>query len=290
MRSACTTGHRRSKGPNAPSLTSAAVGVGAIGQGARKSVSKAVTLDLLRLSAQGLVTPADPRSQVAEEFRSIKRPLIRNAQGKSATPINNGNLVMVTSALPGEGKSTCAVNLAISIAMELDNTVLLVDADVAKPSIPAMLGLAMDRGLLDAVVGGSLDLSDVMLKTNIDKLSLLPSGGPNPRATELLASDTMGRLLDEMSRRYADRIIIFDSPPLLLTNEARALAAHMGQVVVVVEAEQTTEAALKQALAAIEVCPVKLLLLNKSRGARRGAYYGYGHYGHGEHAHYGYGG
>jgi receptor protein-tyrosine kinase len=249
-----------------------------------------VAVDLLRLAALGLVTPGDPRSQVAEEFRSIKRPLIRNAQGKSATPIKNGNLIMITSALPGEGKSTCAVNLAISIAMEFDNTVLLVDADVAKPSIPTILGLAPDRGLLDVVVGESLDLSDVLLKTNIDKLSLLPSGPPNPRATEMLASDTMGRLLDEMAKRYADRVIIFDSPPLLLTTEARALAAHMGQVVLVVEAEQTTEAAVKQALSAIEACPVKLLLLNKIRSRRHGAYYGSGNYGYGEHAHYGYGG
>jgi receptor protein-tyrosine kinase len=244
---------------------------------------------MLRLSAMGLVTPTDPRSRVAEEFRSIKRPLIRNAQGKSATPIKNGNLVMITSALPGEGKSTCAANLAISIAMELDNTVLLVDADVAKPSIPAMLGLTPDRGLLDVVGGESMDLSEVLLRTNMDKLSLLPSGPPNPRATEMLASETMGRLLDEMSNRYADRIIIFDSPPLLLTNEARALAAHMGQVVLVVEAQKTTQDAVKQALAAIEASPVKLLLLNKARYGRGGSYYGYGQYGHGEYAPYGYG-
>lgn len=256
---------------------------------ARKTVSQGVKIDKLRLASQDLVSPADPRSRIAEEFRSIKRPLIRNAQGKSAVPIKNGNLIMITSALPGEGKSTSAVNLAISIAMELDNTVLLVDADVAKPSVPAMLGLTLERGLLDVVVEDSLDLSDVMVRTDIDKLSILPSGSRNARATELLASETMARLLNEMSIRYPDRIIIFDSPPLLLTNEARALAAHMGQIVLVVEAERTTQTAVQQALAAIESCPVKLLMLNKAKYGRRGSGLGYGGYGYGDYTPYGYG-
>jgi len=116
------------------------------------AVSKSVSIDLARLAASGFVTPEDPRSQLAEEFRVIKRPLIRNAMGKSAEPIRNGNLIMITSAFPGEGKSTCAVNLAISIATEYDSRVLLVDADVAKPSIPALLGLSPERGLLDLLI------------------------------------------------------------------------------------------------------------------------------------------
>jgi receptor protein-tyrosine kinase len=243
--------------------------------------AKGVSIDLLRLGQMGLIAPNEPRSQMAEEFRSIKRPLIRNAQGKSAGAIRNGNLIMVTSAVPGEGKSTCSVNLAISMAMELDSTVLLVDADVAKPSIPTLLGFEPERGLLDVVEDESLDLSDVLLKTNIDKLCLLPSGRLSPRATELLASQSMGQLLQEMSGRYSDRIVVFDSPPLLSTNEARALAAHIGQVVVVVEAESTTHAMLAQALAEIESCPVKLLLLNKDRTARKGGNYGDGRYGYG---------
>ena len=251
-------------------------------------VSQSVSIDLARLAASGFVTPEDPRSQVAEEFRVIKRPLIRNAMGKTAAPIRNGNVIMITSAFPGEGKSTCSVNLAISIAMELDNRVLLVDADVAKPSIPALLGLSPERGLLDLLIDRTLSLSDVLLKTNVEKLSLLPSGSKHAHATELLASDAMARLLQEMADRYSDRILVFDSPPLLLSNESRAIASHMGQIVVVVEAEQTTHAALKQALATIESCPVKLLMLNKSRLRGAGNYYGYS--GHAGHAYYGYGG
>lgn len=236
-----------------------------------------LSIDLVRLAGMGFVAPQDPRSTIAEEFRAIKRPLIRNAFGKAASPIPNGNLIMITSALPGEGKSTTAINLALSIAMEIDSTVLLVDADVARPAVPGLLNISSARGLLDVLVDERLDMSEVMAKTNIEKLGILTCGEQRSRATELLASSAMSRLLSEMSRRYSDRMIIFDSPPLLLSNEARVLAAQMGQIVVVVEAERTTHSALRDALATIETCPVKLLVLNKSRVANSGGSYGYGY-------------
>lgn len=246
--------------------------------------SKKVELNLEALAASGLLVPQASRSQLADEYRVIKRPLIANAMGKSGSEIQHGNLIMVTSALPGEGKSFTAINLAISIAMELDNTVMLVDADVARPSVLTMLGLPPAQGLLDVVQKNSVDISEVILRTSIEKLSILPSGTQHPRATELLASDAMIRLLDDMSRRYSDRIIIFDSPPLLLTTEARALATHMGQIVIVVNAENTAQAAVKQAITTLEACPVKMLVLNQSRqvssdryGYGYGQAYGYGH-------------
>ena len=233
------------------------------------------------LAAIGIISPNSPRSKIADQFRVIKRPLISNATGKSASPIANGNLVMVTSALPGEGKTFSAINLAMSIATELDFTVMLVDADVARPSVMRVLGLPTSPGLLDLVQAGSTDLAPMLLRTNIDKLTILPSGTPHDRATELLASDAMIRLLDDMASRYSDRIIIFDSPPLLLTTEARVLASHMGQIVVVVRAGQTLRSEVAQALTTIEQCPVKLLLLNQVTGAAMGGYgYGYG-YGYG---------
>lgn len=242
---------------------------------------KCVELNLEAISASGLLVPQATRSQLADEYRVIKRPLIANAMGRGSKPVNNGNLIMVTSALPGEGKSFTAINLAISIAMELDNTVMLVDADVARPSILNMLALPPAQGLLDVVVKNSVDISDVLLRTNIEKLSILPSGTAHPRATELLASDAMIRLLDDMAKRYSDRIIIFDSPPLLLTTESRALATHMGQIILVVNAENTAQAAVKQAVSAIEACPVKMLVLNQARQASTDGYgYGYG-YGYG---------
>ncbi|WP_407278633.1 XrtA-associated tyrosine autokinase [Aromatoleum evansii] len=242
----------------------------------------AVVLDLARLSRMGMVTPDLPQSAIAEEYRVVKRPLIHNAQGRGAAPVESGNLIMVTSALPGEGKSFTAMNLAMSIAMELDNTVLLVDADFARPSILQRLGLPPRKGLMDVLVGDVPDLSDVMLRTNVEKLSILPAGMTHQRSTELIASDAMTRMLEEMATRYAERIIVFDSPPLLSTTEARVLASHMGQVVVVVESGRTTHGAVKQALGTIENCPVKLLVLNKATEGARGGLYGYGYgYGYG---------
>ena len=250
-------------------------------------LSRRVEIDLNALSTAGIVSPNAPRSEIADQYRVIKRPLIRNAMGKGASVINHGNLIMVTSALPGEGKTFTAINLAMSIAAELDNTVMLVDADVARPSVMKVLGLPESPGLLDLVLDESEDMASVLLKTNIDKLTILPSGTSHRRATELLASDTMIRLLDDIAKRYPDRIIIFDSSPLLLATESRVLASHMGQIVVVVRAEKTLKSEVRQALATIEACPVKLMLLNQARTIFKGGY-GYG-YGYGKGYGYGYG-
>ena len=244
-------------------------------------MSRTAQIDLAHLAEVGMVTPDRPRSAIAEEYRVIKRPLLRNATAVGPAQIDDGNLIMVSSALPSEGKTFCAINLAISMAMELDYTVLLVDADVSRPSVLNQLGLPPERGLMDALAGDVTDLSDVLLRTNIEKLTLLPAGMPHARATELLASEAMTQLLEQMSNRYPDRIIIFDSPPLLVTTESRVLATHMGQIVMVVEAERTTHSTVRQALATIENCPVKLMVLNKSRERGPGSYYGYG-YGYGE--------
>ena len=246
--------------------------------------SRRVEVDFERLAANGIITPDAPRSQVADQFRVVKRPLLQNAAGKGASTINHANLIMITSALPGEGKTFTALNLAMSIAAELDHTVMLVDADVARPSLLRSLGLDEGPGLLD-LLDGSAQMHEVLLRTNVDKLTVLPSGTPHQRATEMLASDSMRRLLDDMARRYADRIIIFDSPPLLMTTEARELATHMGQVVVVVQAGRTKQSDVRNALHTIEACPVRLMMLNQARAAVEGGYgYGYG-YGQG----YGYG-
>lgn len=237
--------------------------------------SKLVEIDLQRLAANGYVTPTAPRSRLADEMRVIKRPLISNAQGKSAAPIDAANLVMVTSALPGEGKTFMAINLAISMAMELDTTVLLVDADVARPAIPERLGIDTGRGLLDLLTRKDIDVADVLLRTNIERLSVLPAGTPHSRATELLASEAMSRLVEEMASRYPDRILVFDAPPLISSTESRVLATHMGQIVLVVEADRTPQASVKQALATVEQCPVVMTVLNKTERSGSGSYYGY---------------
>ena len=248
--------------------------------------SRQVDIDFAGLDKAGIVTPNSPRSTTADQFRVIKRPLIGNAMGRGAAPVKHGNLIMVTSALPGEGKTFTSINLAMSIAAELDNTVMLVDADVARPSILRTLGLPPGPGLLD-VLEHQVDMSSVLLRTNMKKRTVLPSGDPHPRATELLASDAMRDLLDDMATRYADRIIIFDSPPLLLTTEARVLATHMGQIVVVVQADRTLQNDVQHALATIESCPLKMMVLNKAQTETVGRY-GYG-YGYGYGYDYGYG-
>ncbi len=272
--------------PGQPAGNSKQPEAAAIRPGAAQAVSRRVEIDLKALAALGVGVPGAARSQIADQYRVIKRPLIKNAMGKGASVIAHGNLIMVTSALPGEGKTFTSINLALSIAAELDNTVLLVDADVARPSLMRMLGLPTDSpGLLDLVQDDSMDMASVLLSTNVEKLSILPSGTPHPRATELLASEAMVKLLEEVAARYPDRIIVFDSPPLLITTESRVLATHMGQIVMVVSAGKTLQADVKRALATIESCPVKLLLLNRSSSLFKGGYgYGYGYkdgYGYG---------
>jgi receptor protein-tyrosine kinase len=223
-----------------------------------------------------MITPDGERTVIAECFRRIKRQILMNV-ASPRTDALPANLVLVTSALPGEGKTYCAVNLAISIALEMDRTVLLVDGDVAKPSIPQVLGLEATKGLMDILIDRRIDLGDVLMKIDIGKLTLMPVGTPHKHATELLASDTMRKLLHELVERYHDRIVIFDSPPLLAASEAGVLASHAGQIVVVVEAGKTSEAALKDALGRIDASRVTGLLLNK--GDRPAIAYGYGGYG-----------
>ena len=236
--------------------------------------SKNVTIDLQRLREGGMIAPDGDKTPLAEEFRVIKRPLLKNAFGGGAS-IRNGNLIMVTSAFPREGKSFCAINLAMSIAMERDRTVLLVDADVARPSIPQKFGIAPDVGLMDVLLDSHVTLSDAIVRTNVNKLALLPAGRPHRQATELLASEAMANLLAELSERYSDRIVIFDSPPLLVTTEARTLAANMGQIVMVVESDNTTHEAVREALSTIESCEVVGMVLNKGRRSNPGDSYGY---------------
>jgi exopolysaccharide/PEP-CTERM locus tyrosine autokinase len=244
--------------------------------------SRRVELDLDLIARNGVVIPNAPRSRLADQFRVIKRPLLQNAAGKGASTLNHANLIMITSALAGEGKTFTAINLAMSIAAELDHTVMLVDADVARPSVLRNLGVPEGAGLLD-LIDGSAQMHDVLLRTNVDKLSVLPSGTPHQRATEMLASEGMRRLLDEMANRYADRIIIFDSPPLLMTTESRVLATPMGQIVMVVQAGRTKQSDVQAALETIDSCPVRLMLLNQVRSETETSYgYGYGYgYGHG---------
>jgi protein-tyrosine kinase len=247
-----------------------------------------IDLPFAELSKLGILTPLTPRSPIAEEFRTIKRPLLRNIDGSLTSPASNANLIMVTSALQGDGKTFSAINLAISIAMEQDKTVLFVDADVAKASAGTLLGVPSNsKGLIDVLENKDLSLAEVMLSTNIESLKILPAGNVHERSTELLASKSMKDLMLEMASRYPDRVIVFDSPPLLLTTEASVLASFMGQIAFVVSTDNTPNQAVTEALEHIGEDKIIGLILNKAHG-RRNNLFGMG-YGYGYGAGYGYG-
>jgi protein-tyrosine kinase len=242
--------------------------------------SKSVELDLARLAEQGYLVPGAPRSVLADEFRGIKQPVLKNVRGEpgadSGPGASHANLIMVTSALAGEGKTFCALNLALSIASEVDSSVLLVDADVVRPAVMGRLGLqGRFKGLLDLLSDTTLELPDLILKTNIAKLSVLPAGAPSIHSTELLASDAMHELLHDIATRYPDRIVIFDAPPLLSTTESRVLAARMGQILMVVSAGTTAQLDIAQAFTALEHCPQVLCVLNRSTHNSDQRHYGY---------------
>jgi len=246
-----------------------------VSRAGKGKTSSLVTVDLQRLRLAGMITPDMPRSRIASEFRVIKRPLIDNAQGRSAAPISRANMIMVTSAMPKEGKTFVALNLAMSIAMEMDKTVLLVDGDVISPSVLPSLGLKNRKGLTDLLMEPSLELSDVLLRTDIDRLTLLPAGSAHARTSELITSEAMAHVLNDIATRYPDRIVVFDSPPVLPTTEARVLASQMGQVVMVVHADKTSHGAVQEALALLAQCPVVHTVLNGASGSPLGSYYGY---------------
>jgi receptor protein-tyrosine kinase len=240
-----------------------------------------VKLNMDALRAAGMVTSYSDRTQIAEEFRLIKRPLLLKAFAPPPDNIENGNLVMVTSAKAGEGKTFCALSLAMSIALERDLTVLLVDADVAKPDIPNILGIEAQKGLVDLIADDDLDLSEVLIRTDLENLTILPAGRQHHLATELLASEKMDNFVQDIARRYSDRVIIFDSPPVLLSSVPSVLALHVGQILFVVEAERTVQPTIDSALGLISTCKNIGLLLNKAPPAgkndRFGSYYGYGY-------------
>jgi exopolysaccharide/PEP-CTERM locus tyrosine autokinase len=230
----------------------------------------------------GLLAPLQQAVSVANEFRQIKRPLIANAlrTGPDAAP--HQNVIMIASGLPGAGKTFCAVNLAVSISLERELNVLLVDADVAKPHISRAFGLDGAPGLIDLLVNERAEVADVLVRTDLNDIQILPAGRRQPQATELLASDRMSEIVKELATRYSDRMVLLDSPPLLLTSEAQALTGQVGQILVVVEAGKSLQRSLDQMLEALDPTKAVNLVLNKVRhwgkagrySIEYGAYYG----------------
>lgn len=246
---------------------------------AARPATALVDRELLR--AGNLIVPEDPVSSLAEEFRLIKRQLLLSAVGgKGFSKLDRGERILVCSALPNEGKSFVAANLALSLASEKDNRVLLVDADVARPSIPAMLGVEPGPGLMDAIADPDADVGQYVVQTDITGLELLSAGTPNRLDTELLASARTERVLDRLTADDPSRMIIFDSPPALAASPASTLAYNVGQTLLVVKADSTTDTAISDALKLLGGCEHIQLVLNGTKfsttGRRFGSYYGQG--------------
>jgi len=241
-----------------------------------------VNVDYDSLRKAGFIAPNAQQHRIADQYRLIKRPILNIASGRGAYQSDDANLVMIASPMRGDGKTFNCINLALSIATEKDKSVLLVDADVANPHISRLFGVDNELGLIDLLTDESLAVGDLLLKTNVPGLRLLPAGQSNEHATELLASKRMASIVETLSTSFPDRIVIFDSPPLLLTSEAPVLASLMGQIVVIVCAGVTPQRAVLEAVENLDPKKAISLVLNKfGKGISVDGYGGYGYGGQG---------
>lgn len=236
-----------------------------------------IELDLAMLEHNNFVSLSSERRLINEEYRVIKRKLINNAFGALSQTLKHPNLILVSSSRPGEGKTFSAINLALSIALEQDKTVLLVDSDVLRPSVSKTLKLQHHIGLTDYLLADDVKVSDIMLSTNVDRLKIITAGRPHHLSTELLASERMMQLASEFATRYKDRIVIFDAPPLLGVNETAVMASMCGQAVIVVEENKTKLAEIEQAVSLLPTDIAVGFLINKAH-RNQGKGYGYGYY------------
>ena len=242
-------------------------------------------IDRARLAQSGFIVPDEPVTSLAEEFRLVKRRLLASIESRSAQAEEKRRAVLITSGQPDEGKSFCAVNLALSLAGEREVDVLLVDGDFSKPEALAMLGLHTGPGLVDALADPLLDVEDFVIHTDVPGLSVLPAGRKANNVTELIASDRTRAVFARLFAGNRRRIIIIDSPPALMASPAAVLADLVGQVLVVVRADRTIEAELRETVGLLSACDEVALLLNGAGGAVTGRKYGsYDGYGHDEQA------
>lgn len=244
---------------------------------ARDASLHTVQLDLASLEKRNFVSLSKERRLINEEYRVIKRKLINNAFGVLSKTLHHPNLILVSSSRPGEGKTFSSINLALSIALEQDKTVLLVDADVLRPNISKTLNISHSLGLTDYLQSADVTVPDILLSTNVERLKIITAGSPHHLSTELLASERMSQLVNEFATRYSDRIVIFDAPPLLGVNETAVMAAMCGQAVVVVEENRTRLAEIEQSVSLLPKEMAVGFLINKAH-RNQGKGYGYGYY------------
>ncbi len=234
--------------------------------------------DFHRLERDGTIDWSASRTPIMEEIRLIKRRLLSHVLEPGHVDSGVSRLIMITSARPGEGKTFSSTNLALSIALEEDRNVVLVDADIHRQALRRSLGIGQTRGFVDVLADPTFALTDVMLRTDIPRLTILPAGTVDERAPELLAGSRMRGLMESLSGRFPDRVIIFDASPCLVSSDAAALASHVGQTVLIVEANRTQQHEVSAALHLLSPCPDISLVLNKARQGGPTSYGGYGAY------------
>ena len=232
-------------------------------------------IDREMLAEAGMLVPGGPVTALAEEFRLVKRQLLTTAADVEKRDADAARMILVCSAQPGDGKTFCAINLALSLAAERDLEILLVDADFAKPDILDRLGLPAGQGLLDALGDPAIDVEALVIPTDVPQLSLLPAGKRTHADTELLRSDHAHEVLKRLLTADPDRIILFDSPPALAASPAAVLASLVGQTVLVVRADRSSESDLREAVALLDGCEEIQLLLNATTYRAEGARFGY---------------
>ncbi|MBV8097409.1 MAG: AAA family ATPase [Acetobacteraceae bacterium] len=233
-------------------------------------------IDDQALQSAGMIDWTRERSRVAEEFRIVQNQILRSAFAPETAFESNSNLVMLTSARPGEGKSFASLNIAASIARQRDREVLLVDIDSKADAIGRKLGLAEAAGLLNLVSDPSLTADSLLIRTALPKLSILPVGTDPERRGELFATRQMARVIRDLGQANADRLVIIDAPPCLSSSEPSLLAPIVGQIVLIVEAERTQRQEVEAALDLIQACPNLTLLLNKIQLSTKHSFGAYG--------------
>ena len=236
-------------------------------------------VDEKALQRAGLLSKEDGAgNRLADEVRRVKRPLLDNVRGKGAKSLEYAQRIVVTSAVPGEGKTFTAVNLALSLAREPDFEVLLVDGDIPKSDITRVLGLEGRPGLMEVLADEHSQPSDVVVRTDIPNLQVVPAGKRHPLTAELFGGRRMESVLKGLSSR-GQRLLVFDSSPLLATTESQTLVSHMGQVLVVVGAGHTRQHEVASALEILGDSQYVGLILNMSRLPASESHY-YSHYSH----------
>ncbi len=217
-----------------------------------------------------LVTANDRHSPISEQYRKLKSLLVKTAKGEDGR-----NSLLITSTVGGEGKTITALNLAIALAQEYDHTVLLIEADLRRPTIMSYLGLKSDVGLTDCVLDG-IDVGSALVKTGIGKLVVLPAGRPVEDPVEVFSSTRMAGILDEVKKRYSDRFVIVDSTPLLPFAEGYILASLVDYVMFIARQDYTPFDKLKEALASLKSNNLLGVVCNDVDSTLVGnGYYGY---------------